>query len=89
LSYKIVADMHIKFTHLGSSQLIKKVKERYHFRDLQKIVRRCVRSCRACIKANAVRSFNSGGGQRHVKDLLPFQVLGVDIYLPYLKDGTS
>lgn len=24
-----------------------------------------------------------------MKDLLPFQVLGVDIYLPYLKDGTS
>ncbi|KAF4651421.1 hypothetical protein FOZ61_007383 [Perkinsus olseni] len=89
LAYKLVADLHIKCTHLGAKQLLEKVKEKYHFRNQPKIVRRCLRLCRACLKANAVRRFNSGAGMHHVEDLLPFQVLGVDVYLPYLKDGTK
>ncbi|KAF4725024.1 hypothetical protein FOZ63_000356 [Perkinsus olseni] len=62
LAYKLVADMHIKCTHLGAKQLLEKVKEKYHFRNQPKIVRRCLRLCRACLKANAVRRFNSGIG---------------------------
>ncbi|KAF4700170.1 hypothetical protein FOZ62_001325, partial [Perkinsus olseni] len=89
LLLKLVGSTHINHHHLGARQLMLKVKEEYHFKNLPSVVRRCVRLCRPCSRANAVRKFNSSAGAHNVQDLKPLQVIGVDIYLPNLKDPSE
>ncbi|KAF4650451.1 hypothetical protein FOL47_001141 [Perkinsus chesapeaki] len=86
LLLKLVGHIHIDHHHLGARQLMLKVKEKYHSKNLPIIVRRCVRLCHPCDRANAVRQYNSSAGTYNAKDISPLQVLGMDIYLPHIKD---
>ncbi|KAF4725446.1 hypothetical protein FOZ63_017235, partial [Perkinsus olseni] len=78
LLLKLVGRIHVDHHHLGARQLMLKVKEKYHFKSLPAIVRRCLRLCRPCVKANAIRQYNSTAGAHHVKDIGPLQVIGID-----------
>ncbi|KAF4650324.1 hypothetical protein FOZ61_000422, partial [Perkinsus olseni] len=82
LQHKIIFDLHIRNSHLGSRGLTRLVQETYYWTGLEKVVRDALTRCRPCLRTRSLRCFNSSAGVKHVENLLPGQVLGVDLYLP-------
>ncbi|EER11773.1 hypothetical protein Pmar_PMAR013049 [Perkinsus marinus ATCC 50983] len=82
LQHKIIFDLHVRNSHLGARGLGRLVQETYFWVGLEKVVRDALTRCRPCLRTRSLRCFNSSAGVKHVENLLPGQVLGVDLYLP-------
>lgn len=81
---KVVWDCHVRYGHFGSKKVARVLKESCIFKNMEKKVRKLIKTCDLCQKSKVI-NYRQEGEMRCVKSEHPFDLVAVDLFGPLPK----